>query len=122
MPTKSMMQFRDNHFASTRRDSQIAMTTFRRNGRTLGMASGKPLRRRQTMNWKTWMLWGACAIALAAETGAELYQKALVKERGAGNLEDAIQLYQRIAREFPGDRALAAKSLEIGRASCRERV
>src|SRR2546430_14804665 len=85
------------------------------------MASGKPLRRRQAMNWKNWMLWGVCAIALSADTGAELYQKALVKERGAGNLEEAIQLYQRIAREFPGDRALVAKSL-VQAARCYEKL
>src|SRR6266567_8138811 len=78
-------------------------------------------RMRPEMNWKTWMLWGACTIALAAETGAELYQKALVKERGAGNLEEAIQLYQRVAREFPGDRALAAKSL-VQAARCYEKL
>src|SRR5258708_5448757 len=89
----------------------IAMTTCRRNGRTLGMAARRPLRRRPEMNWKTWMLWGACAIALAADTGAELYQKALVKERGAGNLEEAIKLYQRVAKEFSSDLELAAKAL-----------
>src|SRR5882762_7585745 len=85
------------------------------------MASGKPFRRRQAMNWKNWMLWSVCAIALSAETGAELYQKALVKERAAGNLEEAIQLYQRVAREFSGDRALAAKSL-VQAARCYEKL
>ena len=73
------------------------------------------------MNWKMLMLCGTCVIALAAETGAELYQKALVKERGAGNLEEAIQLYQRVAREFPGDRALAAKAL-VQAARCYEKL
>ena len=48
-------------------------------------------------------------VALAAETGAELYQKAVVQERAAGNLEEAIKLYQRVARQFPKDRGLAAK-------------
>ena len=30
-------------------------------------------------------------VAMAAETGAELYQKAVVQERAAGNLEEAIK-------------------------------
>ena len=49
--------------------------------------------------------------AIAAETGAELFQKALTAERAAGNLEEAIKLYQRVAKEFASDRALAAKAL-----------
>jgi hypothetical protein len=49
--------------------------------------------------------------AWAAETGAELFQKALTQERAAGNLEEAIKLYQRVATEFASDRALAAKAL-----------
>lgn len=49
----------------------------------------------------------------AAETGAELFQRALTEERAAGNLEEAIKLYQRIAKEFASDRALAAKALVL---------
>jgi Tol biopolymer transport system component len=45
-----------------------------------------------------------------AQSGYDLYQKALVKERAEGNVEEAIQLYQRIVREFAGNRALAAKA------------
>ncbi len=63
----------------------------------------------------------AGAIALAAETGQELFQKALVKERAAGNLEEAIELYQRAAKESAGDRALAAKSL-LAAARCYEKL
>ena len=47
------------------------------------------------------------SVALAAESGAELFQKALTAERAAGNLEEAIKLYQRIAKEFGSDRAAA---------------
>ena len=49
--------------------------------------------------------------ALAAESGAELFQKAVTEERASGNLEEAIKLYQRIAKEFASDRPLAAKAL-----------
>jgi Tol biopolymer transport system component len=45
------------------------------------------------------------------QSGHDLFQKALVMERTEGNLEGAIQLYQRIVREFSNDRPLAAKAL-----------
>ncbi len=60
--------------------------------------------------------------ALAAETavaqnGYDLFQQALVKERADGDLQAAIELYQRIVREHSGDRVLAAKALvQLGRA------
>ncbi|MBZ5625364.1 MAG: tetratricopeptide repeat protein [Acidobacteriia bacterium] len=60
-------------------------------------------------------------IAFAAETGAELFQKAVVQERAAGNLEEAIKLYQRVAKEFVSDRALAAKAL-VQAARCYEKL
>jgi len=60
-------------------------------------------------------------VALAAETGAELYQKAVVQERAAGNLEEAIKLYQHVAKEFASDRALAAKAL-VQAARCYEKL
>ena len=43
--------------------------------------------------------------------GQDLYQQALVQERAAGNLEQAIQLFQRAAKDARGDRALAAQAL-----------
>jgi Tol biopolymer transport system component len=58
---------------------------------------------------------------LAAESGAELFQKALTTERAAGNLEEAIKLYQRIAKEFGSDRALAAKAI-MQEARCYEKL
>jgi hypothetical protein len=61
------------------------------------------------------------AAALAAETGAELFQKAVVQERAAGNLDEAIKLYQRVAKEFASDRALAAKAL-VQAAGCYEKL
>jgi hypothetical protein len=61
------------------------------------------------------------SVALAVETGAELFQKALTAERAAGNLEEAIKLYQRIAKDFASDRALAAKAL-VQEARCYEKL
>src|SRR5215471_10293020 len=58
---------------------------------------------------------------IAAETGAELFQKALITERAAGNLEEAIKLYHRVAKEFASDRALAAKAL-VQEARCYEKL
>src|ERR1700690_4059868 len=60
-------------------------------------------------------------VALAADTGAELFQKAVTQERAAGNLEEAIKLYQRVATEFASDRALAAKAL-VQAARCYEKL
>lgn len=60
-------------------------------------------------------------LALASETavaqsGYDLFQQALVKERADGNIEEAILLYQRIVRDFGADRALAARALvQMGR-------
>jgi dipeptidyl aminopeptidase/acylaminoacyl peptidase len=48
--------------------------------------------------------------ALAADSGMELYQKAVTQER-AGRMEEAIKLYQQVAHDFASDRALAAKAL-----------
>jgi len=59
--------------------------------------------------------------AFAAESGAELFQKAVTQERAAGNLEEAIKLYQRVAKEFASDRALAAKAL-VAEARCYEKL
>lgn len=59
-------------------------------------------------------------LALAPETavaqsGYDLFQQALVKERADGNIEEAILLYQRIVG-FTADRALAARALvQLGR-------
>ena len=46
-----------------------------------------------------------------AQNGHDLFQQALVKERAEGDLEAAIELYQRIVTEHAEDRALVAKAL-----------
>ncbi len=51
------------------------------------------------------------ASIVSAQSGHDLFQKALVQERTEGNLQQAIQLYQRIVRDFSNDRPLAAKAL-----------
>src|SRR5581483_4831909 len=63
------------------------------------------------------VMWGL--VVLAAETGPELFQKAVTLEKANGNLGEAIKVYQRIAKEFYSDRALAAKAL-IQAAHCYE--
>jgi Tol biopolymer transport system component len=49
--------------------------------------------------------------APSAQSGYDLFQKALAAERANGNLLQAIELYQRVVREFASDRALAARAL-----------
>ena len=50
----------------------------------------------------------------AAQNGYDLFQKALAKERGEGNLEEAISLYKKVVKEA-SDESLAAKAqLRIG--------
>src|SRR5580692_10018701 len=61
------------------------------------------------------------AAAFAADTGAELFQKARTQETAAGNLDEAIKLYQRVATEFASDRPLAAKAL-VAEAQCYEKL
>ncbi len=52
--------------------------------------------------------------SLAAQNGYDLFQKALAKERGEGNLEEAISLYKKVVAETK-DESLAAKAqLRIG--------
>src|ERR1051326_633758 len=70
---------------------------------------------------KTWTLVAALLVfalgagMISAQSGYDLYQKALVKERAVGDVEEAIRLYQRILKEFASNRALAAKAqLRIG--------
>ncbi len=49
--------------------------------------------------------------ALAVENPMSIYQRALVQEQAAGNLKQAIALYERAAKEAGKDRTLAAKAL-----------
>jgi Tol biopolymer transport system component len=63
----------------------------------------------------------AAPLALSAQSGTDLFQKALSKERAEGQLTEAIQIYAQIVKDFASDRPLAAKSLlQMGR--CYERL
>src|SRR5947208_2599959 len=59
--------------------------------------------------------WFGCLLlafaAAASEAPQELFQRALVKERSEGKLQEAIELYQRAAQSAGKDRTLAAKAL-----------
>ena len=56
-----------------------------------------------------------------AQTGHDLLQQALVRERANGDLRGAIAIYERIVREFRADRPLVANALvQLG--SCYERL
>jgi Tol biopolymer transport system component len=62
----------------------------------------------------------ATALALTSPTGAqsghELFQQALSKERAEGKLQEAIVLYQRVVEVASADHALAARALlQLGR-------
>jgi Tol biopolymer transport system component len=58
----------------------------------------------------------AGVLALGAQSGNDLFQKALLMERTEGNLQEAIKLYQQIVEKFAADRKLAAQALlQMGR-------
>jgi len=59
--------------------------------------------------------------AALGETGNELFQKALVKERSEGNLKEAIRLYQQVVDKYGKDRALAARAL-VAMAECYQKL
>ena len=56
-----------------------------------------------------------------AQSGHDLFQQALVKERADGDLRGAIGLYERIVLEFSADRALSAKAL-VQMGQCHEKL
>jgi Tol biopolymer transport system component len=56
-------------------------------------------------------------VALAAEPGLELFQRAVTQEQ-TGKLGEAIKLYEKVARDFASDRPLAAKALMRAAADC----
>jgi Tol biopolymer transport system component len=59
-------------------------------------------------------------LAAAATNANDLFEQALMKERSQGDWKGAIAIYQRILKEFPADRKVAAKALsQIGH--CQER-
>jgi Tol biopolymer transport system component len=63
-----------------------------------------------------------------AQSGYDLFQKGLVKERTEGDLDEAIRLYKQIVADHKDDRALVAKTLiqmggcyeKLGRAEARK--
>ena len=64
------------------------------------------------------LLVGAPALA---QTGNDLLQQALVMEQAEGDLQAAIQLYERIADEFAADRELVARAL-VQMGQCYEKL
>src|SRR5262245_54769644 len=58
----------------------------------------------------------ALSSSMGAQSGYELFQQALSKERAEGKLQEAIVLYQRVVDVASADHALAAKALlQLGR-------
>ncbi len=47
----------------------------------------------------------------AQESAGRIYQEAFFLEQGRGDLESAIDLYEKLVREFPANKTLAARSL-----------
>jgi len=82
--------------------------------------------RRATMRAFTMAVAAVFLIALGsvpalAQSGHDLFQQALVKERADGDLRGAIGLYERIVGEFSEDRALSAKAL-VQMGQCYEKL
>src|SRR5262245_22600532 len=58
----------------------------------------------------------AISSSLGAQSGYELFQQALSKERAEGKPQEAIALYQRVVEVAATDHALAARALlQLGR-------
>jgi Tol biopolymer transport system component len=66
---------------------------------------------RAVLTWVAALAAAVVALGMPIQSGHDLFQQALVKERAEGKLQDAIDLYDRIVRDFPEDHALAAKAL-----------
>lgn len=60
-------------------------------------------------------------VRIDAQSGYDLFQKALATERADGDLRAAIQLYDRVVKDFGTDRALAARAL-VGMGQCYEKL
>ena len=58
---------------------------------------------------------------LMAQSGQDLFQQALVKERADGELMEAIALYEKIVEEFTYDRELVARAL-VQMGGCYEKL
>jgi Tol biopolymer transport system component len=76
---------------------------------------------RALLPWVAAIAATVAAFGMPAQSGHDLFQQALVKERAEGNLQEAIDLYDRIVRGFPGDHALAAKAL-VQMGQCYEKL
>ncbi len=64
---------------------------------------------------------GLNSVVHFAQSGYDLFQQALVKERAAGDLPAAVELLKRIVQDHPDNHALAAKALlEMG--ECYEKL
>jgi tetratricopeptide (TPR) repeat protein len=60
-------------------------------------------------------------LSVFAQTAIDTYQQALVQLRGAGNIEEAIKLFELTAKQAVEDRPLAARAL-LGAAEAYERL
>src|SRR6185369_8462380 len=71
-----------------------------------------PGEERTMMRLRTmFVLCGVATAILCAQSGNDLFQKGLTKERADGNLRGAIQLYQQVVSMRGADRTLAAEAL-----------
>jgi len=86
------------------------MVTIRQPNIFYSQRTAKEAEMRQRILASIVILLGMCA-AVQAQTPQELFNRALLQERAAGNLEQAIQLYQQAAKESQDNRSLAAQAL-----------
>jgi hypothetical protein len=76
---------------------------------------------RALLPWVAALAAAVAVFGMPAQSGHDLFQQALVKERAEGNLQEAIDLYDRIVRDFSADHALAAKAL-VQMGQCYEKL
>jgi Tol biopolymer transport system component len=63
----------------------------------------------------------ATVVSVRAQSGYDLFQKALAAERADGNLKQAIELYERVVEQSASDRTLVARAL-VRIAACYEKL
>jgi Tol biopolymer transport system component len=75
---------------------------------------------RHLIQWGIYLI-ACCLVAGPQQSGNELLQQALVKERAEGDLKEAIAIYKQIVERHAANRPLAAKAL-FQMAHCYERL
>src|SRR5665811_817294 len=108
---------KDFAFAGSSRDTSPAGVPQLGTGRDGLVNNAEDIMKRLAILCIALLLTAFGAPTASAQSGADLFQQALQKERVEGDLKAAIALYQRILEQHAADRALSARVLvQLGQA------